>query len=151
EGWYIDLDDFFSRYTADQIRYAIAANAPETSDSEFTWKDFQGRCNSELLGKYGNLVNRVLVFAYNFCNHQMPPQHVLQPMDHTFLENLQRLVDQAAASYSSFKIRRASQLVMEIAQLGNVYFDAKRPWLDAKDPDRKSSMETTIHCCLECL
>ena len=61
EGWYIDLDDFFTRYSTDQIRYTIAANAPETADSEFTWKDFQLRCNSELLGKYGNLVNRVLV------------------------------------------------------------------------------------------
>src|SRR5579862_125579 len=63
DGWYIDLDAFFKQFTTDQIRYAIASNAPETSDSEFSWKDFQMRCNSELLGKYGNLVNRTLVFA----------------------------------------------------------------------------------------
>ncbi len=54
DGWYIDLDSFFSKYTPDQARYALAANAPETSDSEFTWKDFQKRCNAELLGKFGN-------------------------------------------------------------------------------------------------
>ena len=72
DGWYIDLDDFFKRYTPEQIRYAIASNAPETSDSEFTWKDFQNRCNSDLLGKYGNLVNRVLVFAKNNCGNMCP-------------------------------------------------------------------------------
>ncbi len=54
DNWTIDLETFFQRYTVDQIRYAIASNAPETSDSEFTWKDFQSRCNAELLGKYGN-------------------------------------------------------------------------------------------------
>ena len=57
DGWYIDLDYFFSKYTADQARYALAANAPETSDSEFTWKDFQKRCNAELLGKFGNFIS----------------------------------------------------------------------------------------------
>ena len=72
DGWYIDLEDFFQRYTSDQIRYAIASNAPETSDSEFTWKDFQNRCNVDLLGKYGNLVNRVLVFIRNHCEGLTP-------------------------------------------------------------------------------
>ena len=62
DNWYIDLKRFFENFTADQIRYVIASNSPENSDSEFTWKDFQLKCNSELLGKLGNLVNRVLVF-----------------------------------------------------------------------------------------
>ncbi len=151
DGWYIDLDDFFSRYTADQIRYAIAANAPETSDSEFTWKDFQLRCNTELLGKYGNLVNRVLVFAKNHCGSRVPPMNDLEPIDQEFLNNIQKLVEQAYESYHSFKVRRASQIMMELAQLGNVYFDSKRPWQAAKSAETKTSMETTIACCLECL
>jgi methionyl-tRNA synthetase len=151
EGWYIDLEDFFSRYTSDQIRYTIAANAPETADSEFTWKDFQGRCNSELLGKYGNLVNRILVFAKNNCGGQVPPMHDLEEIDQEFLININRLVDAAAENYSLFKVRHASQVIMELAQLGNVYFDNKRPWQDAKQPETKEAMETTIACCLECL
>lgn len=151
EGWYIDLDDFFQRYTPDQIRYTIAANAPETSDSEFTWKDFQLRCNTDLLGKYGNLVNRVLVFSRNYCQGKVPAAYDLQPIDTEFLANIQKLVDQAEASYHSFKIRRASQIVIELAQLGNIYFDSKRPWIEAKDPASKHSMQTTISCCLECL
>lgn len=151
DGWTIDLESFFESYTADQIRYTIAANAPETSDSEFTWKDFQLRCNTELLGKFGNLVNRVLVFAKNNCDGKVPQQHVLQPIDVKFLQDVQLLAAQAKSSYETFKVRRASQLMMELAQLGNVYFDTKRPWQDAKQPETKQAMETTIACCMECL
>lgn len=151
DGWYIDLEKFFLSYTTDQIRYAIAANAPETSDSEFTWKDFQLRCNTDLVGKFGNLVNRVLVFAKNNCRGTVPSQHDLQPIDLQFLNDIKQLVDQAKSAYASFRVRRASQLMMELAQLGNVYFDGKRPWQDAKLPERRHVMETTIACCLECL
>jgi methionyl-tRNA synthetase len=151
DGWYIDLEKFFQSYTPDQIRYAIAANAPETSDSEFTWKDFQQRCNIDLLGKFGNLVNRVLVFAKNNCASKVPPQGDLQDGDRLFLDEVRNVVDQIRSSYATFKVRRASQLIMELAQLGNVYFDGKRPWQAAKEPHLKASMETTISCCLECL
>lgn len=151
DGWYIDLEDFFTRYSVDQIRYTIAANAPETADSEFTWKDFQQRCNAELAGKYGNLVNRVLVFTHSKCDGRVPPTHILQPVDEEFLREIKRLIDQAAANYKTFKLRAASQTVMELAQLGNVYFDHKRPWQDAKQPETRPNMETTIACCLECI
>jgi methionyl-tRNA synthetase len=151
DGWYIDLDSFFQTYATDQIRYTIAANAPETADSEFTWRDFQLRCNTDLLGKFGNLVNRVLVFAKNNCQSKAPSKQHLQAIDSQFLSDIQTLAEQAKNAYGSFKIRRASQLVMELAQVGNVYFDSKRPWQDAKQPDTRSVMETTIACCLECL
>jgi methionyl-tRNA synthetase len=151
DGWYIDLEDFFKRYTTDQIRYTIAANAPETADSEFTWKDFQLRCNTDLLGKYGNLVNRVLVFAKNNCGGKVPAMGDLQDIDRDFLATIKRLVDEAAQSYETFKVRRASHIIMELAQAGNVYFDAKKPWSAAKQPETRGSMETTIACCMECL
>jgi len=151
EGWYIDLAEFFKTFTTDQIRYAIASNAPETSDSEFTWKDFQLRCNSDLLGKYGNLVNRVLVFAKNNCDGTVPAMHNLQPIDIEFLDAMKKLVDEAEQHYKVFKVRRASQIVMELASLGNIYFDHKKPWTDAKLEETRASMETTIACCFECL
>lgn len=151
DGWYIDLEDFFKRYTADQIRYAIASNAPETSDSEFTWKDFQQRCNGELLGKYGNLVNRVLVFIQNQCQGIAPSAASLEPIDQEFLQKMEELAQQAAESYEHFKLRKASQLVMELAQHGNVYFDSKHPWQDAKQEKTRGRMRTTLACCLECL
>ncbi|MFI5343734.1 MAG: methionine--tRNA ligase subunit beta, partial [Chlamydiales bacterium] len=123
----------------------------ETSDSEFAWKDFQLRCNSDLLGKYGNLVNRVLVFLQTHCGGIVPSISNLERIDQEFLDKIRQLVDEAADGYEHFKIRRVSQLIMELSQLGNVYFDSKHPWKDVKDASTKSRMETTIACCLECL
>jgi methionyl-tRNA synthetase len=151
DGWYIDLEEFFTRYSSDQIRYVIAANAPENSDSEFSWKDFQQRCNSELLGKYGNLVNRVLVFAKNHCDGTAPERGPLEAVDETFLATIYSLVDEAHNCYSHFKLRRASQIVMELAQTANGYFDSKHPWKDAKNADTRNRMATTIACCLEAI
>ncbi|MGE0198217.1 MAG: methionine--tRNA ligase [Simkaniaceae bacterium] len=150
-GWYIDLEEFFQKFTADQIRYAIAANAPETQDSEFSWKDFQLRCNSELLGKYGNLVNRVLVFAKNQCGSQVPPYGDLEREDTLFMEKMDEIVSAIHQAYTNFHLRKASQLIMELAQVGNAYFDSKKPWKAAKDLDLVPSMRTTIACCLRCL
>ncbi len=144
-GWYIDLDSFFKNFTADQIRYAIAANAPETQDSEFSWKDFQMRCNGELLGKYGNLINRVLVFTQNKCDGVMPPYGDLKREDEVFIEKIDELTKAIYEAYSHFHLRKATQLVMELAQEGNIYFDAKKPW---KDPE---GMGTTIACSLRAL
>lgn len=151
DGWTIDLEDFFKRYTSDQIRYAIASNAPETSDSEFTWKDFQHRCNSELLGKYGNLVNRVLVFIRNQMGGATPAPGPLEPIDQEFLQHILTIVHQAAESFEQFKVRKACQLVMELAQIGNVYFDSKRPWKDVKEETTHGRLKTTLAYCLECL
>jgi len=151
DGWYIDLETFFQSYTPDQIRYTIAANAPETADSEFTWRDFQLRCNTDLLGKYGNLVNRVMVFTKNNCEGKIPHPSELQEIDQQFLSDIKKLVDQAKAAYDTFKLRRACQVIMELAQLGNVYFDSKRPWISVKTPEGRPNMETTIACCFECL
>ncbi|MGM0439746.1 MAG: methionine--tRNA ligase [Chlamydiota bacterium] len=151
EGWYIDLQDFFTKYTADQIRYTIAANAPENADSEFTWSDFQRRCNVDLLGKYGNFVNRTLVFAAKHCQSKVPDCQDLSPEDRKFLGNINATISLAADNYEQYSLRRASQAIMELAQQGNVYFDQQKPWQDAKDPERQQRLRNTISCCLECV
>lgn len=151
DGWSIDLEDFFQRYTSDQIRYTIAANAPETADSEFTWKDFQQRCNADLLGKYGNLVNRVLVFIRAQCEGVNPSLKELEPMDKEFLESIQQIASQVAENYHQFKLRKVSQLIMELSHLGNIYFNSKHPWQDAKQEETRPRMRTTLACCVECL
>ncbi len=149
EGWTIDLDDFFTKYQSDQIRYAIAANAPETTDSEFTWRDFQSRCNADLLGKYGNLVHRVMVFASKNCGAAVPTQGPLTEEDQTFLDTLHQLTGQADQCYSEYRLRAVCRTIMEMAQAGNAYFDSMRPWALAKeDPER---MKTVIRLCFECL
>jgi methionyl-tRNA synthetase len=151
EGWYIDLQAFFEKYDADQIRYMIAAIAPENSDSEFTWKEFQQRCNGDLLGKFGNLINRTLVFSKNNCKGKVPKKHLLNTVDEEFLSNVKKLVDESYHAFSTFKLRKVSQIVMELAHLGNVYFDRKKPWVDAKTKESLPAMETTIACCLDAL
>lgn len=149
EGWTIDLETFFKSYTADQIRYAIAANAPETSDSEFTWQGFQLRCNTDLLGKYGNLVNRVLVFAQNQVAGIAPHRHAsLEPIDFDTIEKAKIIIADIEEAYRTFRLRKAVGHIMDLAALGNVYFDAKKPWTDAKDHSKKGRMETTIAVCL---
>ena len=147
EGWTIDLTDFFSQFTADQIRYTLAANAPENQDSEFTWRDFQNRCNSELLGKYGNLANRLLVFIQNQCAGKTPSEIP----DSAFIKQLHSKVEEARAAYEHFHLRKAASLLMEIAQMGNVYFDTHKPWSLAKTPETRPQMEKVLSTCLECL
>lgn len=151
DGWFIDLEEFFKHYSVDQIRYAIASNAPETSDAEFTWKDFQTRCNAELLGKYGNLVNRVMVFAHNRCEGKVFGVEKEKEEDRLFFEQLDALQKEIVEAFAHFKLRRASQIVMEIAHLGNVYFDHSKPWVLAKDEATLGRMRTVIANCLECL
>ena len=149
DGWYVDLEDFLTRYSSDQIRYTLAANAPETSDSEFTWKDFQQRCNGDLVGKFGNLVHRVLVFTNSRNEGKVPAIGELETVDREYLQQVQALADTAVEAYSAFRLRHASRTIMELAQLGNVYFDAKKPWKDAKSQETQARMATTLACCLE--
>jgi methionyl-tRNA synthetase len=151
DHWTINLEDFFRRYSADQIRYAIASNAPESSDSDFSWKDFQSRCNADLLGKYGNFVHRVLVFAAQHCRGQMPPVSDLKEVDQRFLLQMHLLVETTAQHYQQFSLRKASQTLMELCSLGNAYFDSKKPWVLAKDPASRADLDHTIALCLECI
>lgn len=151
EGWTIDLERFFLEFTPDQIRYTLAANAPETQDSEFTWKDFQMRCNAELLGKYGNFANRTLIFAKKHTDGKMPKLKNLSQEDSEFLENVKKLASEIQNSYENFHLRKAAKQIMELATLGNVYFDSKKPWVLAKDPATHQEMQNTIGACIECL
>lgn len=151
EGWYIDLADFFKNYTADQIRYAIAANAPETADSEFSWKDFQMRCNAQLLGKLGNFVHRTLTFVHQYCQGQIPALCCFNQDDEIFLEKINVLVEEAAQCFEHFHLRKACQVLMDLAQIGNGYFDLKKPWQLAKDPAHRPALDACIALCIHCI
>jgi methionyl-tRNA synthetase len=150
-GWTIDMEEFLKEFSSDQIRYALAANAPETADSEFTWADFQMRCNSELVGKFGNFANRTLVFAKKHCHQSVPKQGSFEDIDNQFLQSIKNQVKLAQQAYEQFSLRKATQILMELSSIGNVYFDAKKPWTDAKQEDTRSRMQMTVYCCLECL
>lgn len=151
EGWTIDLEDFLHTFNADQIRYYLAANAPENQDAEFSWKDFQQRINAELVGKLGNFANRTLVFAQQHCQGKVPAMESFNLADETFLEKIAFLSEEIRQSYDHFQLRKACGHIMELAQAGNVYFDHKKPWALAKDPQQVKEMRTVIACCLEAL
>ncbi len=151
DQWTIDLEEFFKSYTTDQIRYAIAAGAPETADSEFTWKEFQMRCNAELLGKLGNFVHRVIVFAHQHCQGRVPELAPCDATDTSMLEKIGTLIDAASQAYQEFHLRKACQILMELAQAGNVYFDVKKPWNLAKNPEERGRLEASIACSLHCI
>ena len=129
----------------------LAANAPETADAEFTWKEFQVRTNSDLVGKFGNFINRTLSFIQNRCDGVTPNMGTLDEVDTAFLKEVSELAQRAADSYASYRLRQACQTLVELAQRGNVYVDAKKPWTAAKQPETRGAMETTIACCLVCI
>lgn len=151
DGWTIDLESFFKSYSVDQIRYMIASSAPESQDSEFTWKEFQVRSNAELLGKFGNFVHRVLSFAKEHMGGHVPSSALLNEHDIHTLEKIRLLTHEAASSYNAFSLRKASSILMDMASVGNVYFDHAKPWVLRKDPALKERLESCIYTCLEAI
>ncbi len=150
-GWYIDMDDFLQQFQTDQLRYTLAANAPENHDSEFTWKDFAMRCNAELVGKLGNFAHRVLSFIHNHLDGKIPERGLEKTEDEQFIRQLKDLAGQMKEAYQNFQIRRASQLLMQACALGNQYFDSCKPWQLVKNPSSKEDLCTTMHLCAKAL
>ncbi len=151
DGWTIDLQACLDRYSADEIRYVLAATAPENADSSFSWKEFQMRLNAELLGKFGNFIHRVLTFAWQHCEQRVPEGDALQLLDIQFLADIDRLLGQISESYNGFHLRKASQQLMELAQLGNVYIDQKKPWQSLRCPGDEGALKATMYCAIQCI
>lgn len=151
ENWYIDIDKFLKKYTVDEFRYYLMANAPENSDADFSYKDFQMRVNSELVGKFGNFIHRTLTFAKNKCFGKQPKVHDLDQIDKKFLNQMTVLVNEISCAYENFHLRKVTQLIMELSQLGNVYFDAKKPWVSSKSEATFQNMYNTIGLSIECI
>lgn len=151
DGWYIDLKEFLDVYSTDQLRYYLAANAPETSDTDFSWKSFQNKCNSDLVGKLGNLVHRTLTFAKNFCEQKVPAVSDLTEEDESFIKEVKQMVNNAELCFRNFQLRKATSYLMEICQLGNGYFDYKTPWKLVKSEKTYPKAKTTIALLLDCI
>lgn len=150
EGHFIDMGEFLEKYSVDSLRYVLAAGAPESSDSDFSFTDFKMRCNADLVGKYGNFINRVAVFAAKngFEEINLPASFTEADLD--FLAAVIASAQKARKHYSDYSIKRASQVVMETASLGNVYFNDMAPWKLVKDEASKERVAAIIFCCLFC-
>ncbi|AWW31710.1 methionine--tRNA ligase [Echinicola strongylocentroti] len=142
-NWAVWLHEYLKEFPGKQdvLRYVLTANAPEAKDNDFTWKDFQGRNNSELVAIYGNFVNRAVVLTQKYFDGVIPPRGALSPYDKEVLAALEGYPDKIAASIEKFRFREALGLVMDFARLGNKYLADTEPWKSIKqDKDRTGTV-----------
>ncbi len=131
-------------FPADMLRYFLAANAPEKTDTMFTWHDFQNKCNTELLNTIGNLFNRVLKFISQNFNGQIPePNQTLSARDQEVLQSIQNTTGKVKALFENFEVRQAVSEVVNLGRFGNQYFDEKAPWKSLKE--NKIDCQTTLY------
>jgi len=149
DGWSIDLDDFVSKYDVQTLRYMLAATAPESSDSEFTWKEFQIRVNAELVGKWGNFIHRTLTFLQKMGG-KCPFQREYKEEDQFFISQLKVKIEEIEHAFGQFRVRKACQLIMEMAQLSNAYFDSQKPWVLFKEC-KQQDLERVMTVCLKAI
>jgi methionyl-tRNA synthetase len=148
-GWSIEMHEYLETFPdkVDELRYYLTAIAPETSDSEFTWKDYQARVNNELVAILGNLVNRVMILMHKFFDGKVTSDAAqITLTDATLNTELGRLYDELEQSMESYKFRQAQQNVMEIARLGNRYLTEQEPWKSFKT--NSEAAREALHNCL---
>lgn len=142
DNWYIDLSNFFEKYSTDAIRYALCANMPEGRDTDFKWKDFQLRNNSELADIYGNLVHRTLRFIALYRDSKIPATGDGNKIDWELLDKLALAPKTIKSCIRNYEFRKALFEIMELARAGNKYIDEKQPWRTrTEDP---SDCSTTL-------
>ena len=138
-NWAVWLHEYLEEFPGKQdvLRYVLTANAPETKDNDFTWKDFQARNNNELLAIFGNFVNRTLVLTGKYFNGAVPERGQLTPEDEETLSTLAEFPAKIAKSIELYRFREALSELMNLARLGNKYLTENEPWKVFKtDPDR---------------
>jgi len=140
------LSDLLERFDPDQLRYYGVATMPETKDTEFEWEDFAQRNNSELLAVYGNFVHRALTFADKNFNHAVPPAGFLDASDKRMIRSVEQQWKKVGQNLEYVHLKDAMKDAIQLARLGNQYFDAKAPW-DLIKKDREAC-GTVLHVAL---
>jgi methionyl-tRNA synthetase len=148
-NWAVWVDDFLTRYDPDPLRYYLTAIAPETRDTDFAWADFLRRNNDELVATWGNLVNRVLNFAYKNFERRIPSAGTLAAVDSEILDRLRAAFEPIAGLYELCRFRSALREAMALARDVNVYLDAKAPWFQIKQD--RAAAATTIYVALNAI
>lgn len=139
KNWAVWLHEYLQDFPdkQDVLRYSLTANAPETKDNDFTWKDFQARNNNELVAIFGNFINRVVVLTNKYYDGIIPEPNEFSGIDEETLEKLQKYPSIIASSIERYRFREASQELMNLARLGNKYLADEEPWKQIKiDPER---------------
>jgi methionyl-tRNA synthetase len=142
-NWAVWLHEYLEAFPGKQdvLRYVLTANAPETKDNDFTWKDYQLRNNSELVAIFGNFVNRAVVLTHKFYNGLVPALSDLSDIDRDALAALLEYPEKIAASIERYRFREALSFVMDFARTGNKYLADTEPWKTIKDnPERTATV-----------
>ncbi len=138
KNWAVWLHDYLEDFPQKQdvLRYVLTANAPETKDNDFTWKEFQARNNNELVAIYGNFVNRVMVLTHKYFEGHVPPVGQPSATATATLEKMSAFPEKIGTAITHYRFREASQELMNLARLGNKYLADEEPWKKIKtDPE----------------
>ncbi|MBQ1929749.1 MAG: methionine--tRNA ligase [Bacteroidales bacterium] len=133
-NWAVWLHEYLVDFPGQQdvLRYVLCANAPETKDNDFTWKDFQTRNNSELVAIYGNFVNRAVVLTHKYFEGKVPALGNIQDVDKEVLDQIPTIKKNLEYNLNNYKFREALKEAMNLARLGNKYLTETEPWKLAK-------------------
>ena len=148
-NWAVWLDEYLVDFPGKQdvLRYVLTANAPETKDNDFTWKDFQARNNNELVAVYGNFVNRALVLTDKYYGGVVPEQGELTDYDRQTISEFTGVKADVEKLLDEFRFRDAQKEAMNLARIGNKYLADSEPWkLQKTDPKR---VETILNLSLQ--
>ena len=143
KNWAVWLHEYLQDFPEQQdaLRYALTANAPESKDNDFTWKDFQARNNNELVAIYGNFINRVTVLTHKYYKGVVPTPEELHPADQDALSQMKNFPSVMMDSLDRYRFREASQSLMNLARLGNKYLADAEPWKLVKEqPERTKTI-----------
>ncbi len=146
-GWGIDVKEFLDLFPADTLRYTLASNLPENKDTDFYWKEFQAKTNSELADILGNFINRTFIFAGKHFNGKVPEAKDHAEIDKEMLETIASYPGKIGALIERYKIKDAVFEMMNLARAGNKYFNDSEPWVSVKSDKQKCA--NTVNICLQ--
>lgn len=148
-NWAVWLHEYLSEFKDQQdvLRYVLTANAPETKDNDFTWKDFQARNNNELVAILGNFVNRSVVLTQKYYEGVVPAPGPFDAFDTDTLNSIQAFVDKTEEALRNFKFREAIKEAMNLARLGNKYLADTEPWKLIKTDEER--VKTIMYIALQ--
>jgi methionyl-tRNA synthetase len=149
-NWAVWVDEYVKDFPdmQDAMRYTLIANAPETKDNDFTWKDFQDRNNSELVAIFGNFVNRAFVLMHKLCNGKVPKFHMdhKDASDDALFEKIVLTKQTIEHCIEHYKFREGLFAVIDLAREGNKYLQDKEPW---KKAGQQELIDNSLHMCLQ--
>lgn len=149
KNWAVWLNEYLVDFPEKQdvLRYVLTANAPETKDNDFTWKDFQARNNNELVAIFGNFINRVVVLTNKYYNGVIPAPNALSEVDEQTLAELKAYPAVIESSIERYRFREALGELMNVARLGNKYLADEEPWKLIKTDEER--VKTQMYVALQ--